>query len=130
MTQLFSSISKQFTLLLAGALLLCAPSLSSAADRSSNRSPVKEAITALPSRVASVMQKFDQFERTNPSRAIWEAKRRDVLLYLRANFDQETAKANLESSVAIRNAAKSLTKRSYEDVKLRNALADIAFDRL
>ena len=40
------------------------------------------------------------------------------------------AKANLESSVAIRNAAKSLTKRSYEDVKLRNALADIAFARL
>ena len=111
-------------------MLLSAPTLCLAADRASKDSPVKQALAALPSRVASVMQKFDQFERTNPSRAIWEAKRRDVLLYLRANFDQETAKANLESSVAIRNAAKSLTKRSYEDVKLRNALADIAFARL
>ncbi len=109
--------------------MACDVSPSSAADRP-NDPPTKGFLAALPSRVATVMQKFDQFERTSPSRAVWEAKRRDVLRYLRANFDQETAKANLESSVAIRKAAKSLTKRSYEDVKLRNALADIAFNRL
>ena len=128
MTQFFSTISKQFTLLLATAVLLWVPTPSSAAGQSSPGT-TKDATASLPSHVASVMQKFDQFERTNPSRAVWETKRRDVLRYLRANFDQETAKANLESSVAIRKAAKSLTERSYEDVKMRNALAAIAFDR-
>ena len=80
---------------------------------------------SLPERVYSVMLKFDQFERSSPTRSSWEAKRRDVLRFLRSSFEQETAKANLEGSIAIREVVRVLTERSYEDVRLRNALADI-----
>ncbi len=67
----------------------------------------------LPLRAAIILGKFEKFESDRPSRSLWEAKRREVLRYLRSVFDAEAAQANLERAVAVQRAARALKARRY-----------------
>ena len=82
----------------------------------------------LPLRVRKVLDKFAQFEKSAPTSSAWEAKRRDVLLFLHSVFDTEASKANLEGAVAVRDAAKKLKARRYDGAKTSPALAGVARD--